>query len=85
MEEIIINKYYTDDTGKILFIDATLTLTDNATSKSASDIFSVNIDEYNEDVVKKRIYASYPAYRLLQEKVQNLFKVSELTETVLQE
>ena len=84
MEEIVINKYYADDTGKILFIDATLTLTDDATSKSASDIFSVNLAEYDENVAIKNIYASYPAYRLLQEKVENLFKVSELTETVLQ-
>ena len=83
MEEIVINKYYTDDTGKVLFIDVTLTLTNDATSKSASDIFSVNLAEYDENVAIKNIYASYPGYRLLQEKVQNLFKISELTETVL--
>lgn len=83
MEEITINKYYTDSFGKILFVDATITITEGATSHSANNIFSVNIDEYNEDAVKKRIYASYPHYRILQQKVQDLFKISELTETVV--
>ena len=81
MEQITINKYYTDSTGKVLFVDVSLSIIEGGLTKSANNIFSVNLLEYNEDVAKKVVMSSYPQYPMLQTKVHYLFKMANLTET----
>lgn len=81
MEIITINKHYTDSSGKVLFLDATLTITQGGTSKSANSIFAVDPFDYNEDVARKRILSNYQHYNLVKTRAYNLFKIANLTET----
>jgi len=81
MEVLTINKYYTDSSGKVLFVDASLTITRDNLSKTANNIFSVDLDEYQEDMALKKVLASTPGYDQLQRKVYSLFKIANLTET----
>jgi len=83
MEEITINKYYTDANDKIVFIDATLSITEGSVTKSANDIFLVNMSEYNEELAKKLVLSSFPDYKNLRQKIYNMFKLDNLTETVV--
>jgi hypothetical protein len=81
MEQLTINKHYTDSTGKVLYLDVTLSLTQGGLTKSANNIFSVNLNEYSEDVAKKIVISKYPQYPMLQTKVHYLFHLANLTET----
>lgn len=81
MEVLTINKYYTDSSGKVLFVDASLTITRDNLSKTANNIFSVDLDEYQEDMALKKVKASTPGYDQLQRKAYSLFHMANLTET----
>lgn len=81
MEVLTINKYYTDSSGKVLFVDASLTVTNDNLSKTANNIFSVDLDEYQEDMALKKVKASTPGYEQLQRKAYSLLKIANLTET----
>ena len=83
MDQITINKYYIDTNDKIVFIDATLSITEDSVTKSASNIFSVNMLEYDEELAKKLVLSSFPGYRNLRQKVYNMFQLDNLTETVV--
>jgi hypothetical protein len=83
MDVITINKYYTDGSGKILFVDASITITINSVTKSANSIFPIKMNEYNEDVAKKRVLSCLRIYKNLQQEVYNMFQLDNLTETVV--
>lgn len=83
MEVLTINKYYSDSSGKVLFVDASLTITRDNLSKTANNIFSVDLDEYQEDMAFKKVKASTPGYDQLQRKVYSLFHLDNLTETTV--
>ena len=83
MDEVTINKYYTNADGKIIFVDATLSITEGSVTKSANNIFLVNMSEYDEELAKKLVLSSFPHYKNLQQKVYNMFQMDNLTETVV--